>query len=112
MAKLHLMSLVCHNTEDDSGPDDARLVVQGVTRWKRRMNDGEAVNLEETVAPIEFEKRVRIDLFDDDQLDPDDHLGTTYAFAEQAGKGEFEHTFLYDWLFSYAKYVLIWKVVE
>ena len=112
MPLLKLVSLVCHDTEDSTGPDEARLVVNGVTRWRRRMNDGHAVSLDD-VKPIPFEKRARIDLFDDDSPDPDDHLGTTYALPSQQGEGEIEHTFRYKskWGGS-AKYVLIWTVEE
>lgn len=112
MPKLLLKSLVCHDTEDNTGPDEARLVVKGVTRWKKRMNDGSTANLE-SEKPISFKKRARIDLFDDDHPDPDDHLGTTYALASQVGAGECEHTFNYiSSPFSTAKYVLIWTVEE
>ena len=110
MAVLKLKSLMCLDTEDSTGPDEARLVVNGITRWRKRMNDGSTVSLKD-VKPIQFEKRARIDLFDDDYPDPDDHLGTAYALVSDLDKGEIQHTFRYkDMWGGSAKYALTWTV--
>ncbi len=105
MASLHFKSLMCIDTEDITGSDETHLVVSGTTRWRGRMNDGDAVSLN-VVKPIPFINRARIDLFDDDHPDPDDHVGTTYALLSEIGKGEIEHTFKYNAPLGSAKYVL------
>lgn len=73
---LHLKQLVCHETEDFTGPDDCylKIRVDGFLRPQlgRRMNNGETWALD---AQYKFEKGVRIELWDEDTPDDDDFLG-------------------------------------
>ncbi|HEX2974607.1 MAG TPA: hypothetical protein VHO68_01620 [Bacteroidales bacterium] len=74
------------------------------------MNDGESKDLNE-VPMKPFRYSVRIDLYDQDVggwFDKDDHLGTTYAYASDADKGEIEHTFKGDG----ANYRLTYEVLQ
>ncbi len=95
MPSVRLLSLVCNTTEDSTGPDEAYIRVKGTRVWgPNSMNDGDSADLS-GVEAIPFTDSARIELYDQDTgwLDDDDHLGTTYAYANQAGQGEKEHTF-------------------
>jgi hypothetical protein len=73
------------------------------------MNDGDVADLS-GLNPILFTRKCRIDLYDQDAgwIDDDDHLGTTYARANMAGKGEQEFDFTGDG----AHYTLIYEVLQ
>jgi hypothetical protein len=79
MPFLKLLALECHNTEDNTGPDEAYLRINGRRVWRGKINDGETRDLSD-VNRTEFVDNCRIDLYDKDfglgGLDPDDHLGT------------------------------------
>ena len=110
MAKLQLISLVCHGTEDYTGADEPYLLVKGRRIWgPESMNDNDVEDLSR-VSPISFSSKARIDLYDQDAgwLDDDDHLGTTYARASFAGRGEYEHHFRGDG----AHYTLTYQVLR
>jgi hypothetical protein len=98
--KLHLISLVCHETEDISGADDAYVRVGGQRVWgPQRMNNGDSKNLA-SVLPIEFENEAKIDLYDQDSgtslplwlvtidIDSDDFLGEYIALPSDTEAGE------------------------
>jgi len=94
MATLTLKTLTCYETEDNWGADDAYIKINGVTFWgpiKINDNQGRAINKD-----ITFTNKVWIELWDKDDLDPDDHLGTYIAWASEAGKGEQEAYFNQD----------------
>ncbi|MCW8796261.1 MAG: hypothetical protein OQK67_04280 [Chlorobium sp.] len=116
--KLHLIGLVCNETEDWSGADSAYLRVNGIRVWGPvRMNNGDAKVLTD-VPPIEFTDVAGISLFDKDSgasfvsddvpLDGDDSLGKVSIPASLAGQGEKSCVFKKDG----AHYLLIYKVVE
>jgi hypothetical protein len=105
MPRLRLISLVCHTTED-SGDDEAYLRVRGERVWGGEMSNEQEVSLE-GVPSINFSRRARIDLYDEDSPDADDHLGTTYARRSHIGQGELEHEFTGD----EAHYTLTFRVL-
>lgn len=110
MAQLRLISLVCHGTEDWTGADETYLLIAGRRVWgPESMNDSDVEDLTR-VSPIRFRRKARIDLYDQDAgwVDDDDHLGRTYAYATDAGKGEQEHDFKGDG----AHYTLTYEVIE
>jgi hypothetical protein len=89
MPFLKLIALECHDTEDNTGADEAYIRVNGRRVWKERINDGRSKDLA-GVERIEFVDNCRIDLYDEDVgtfLDPDDHLGTAYVWARQVDQG-------------------------
>lgn len=95
---LRLIELRCHRTEDWIGADEAYLRINGTTAWGPvRMNNGQSASLLHLPAS-RFRRRVRLDLYDQDfgYFDRDDHLGTAYAWAAQAGSGEQEAHFTGD----------------
>jgi hypothetical protein len=106
MANLRLISLECHTTED-SGDDEAYLRVKGVKVWGGDINSGQAVDLSGS-ALIEFNRRARIQLFDEDWPDSDDLLGTTYARRSHIGQGEIAYEFTDD----DAHYTLTFQVLR
>ena len=112
MATLRLISLVCNATEDWSGADEIYLLVKGNKIWGPESMDTspperKTKDLSE-VQSIDFAERARLDLYDEDTgfLDDDDHLGTSYAFATEAGQGTKERAFTGDG----ASYLLTYEV--
>jgi hypothetical protein len=89
MPYLKLISLECHDTEDDTGADEAYIRINGRRVWKGNINDNQSKDLG-SVERIEFTENSRIDLYDEDVggFDPDDHLGTQYVWARQVDHGE------------------------
>ena len=108
--RLKLISLVCHDTEDWTGADEAYLLVKGRRIWgPQSMNDNDAADLR-GVFPVSFTSSARIDLYDQDAgwFDNDDHLGTAYAYASQVGTGEKQVSFTK----SGASYTLFFEVIR
>ncbi len=109
MPQLKLFSLVCHGTEDWTGADEAYLLLNGQRIWgPESMNDNDVENLG-NLPTYPFQNSVRIELYDQDTggWDNDDHLGTTYARAIEAGIGEQERQFTGDG----AHYTLTYSVM-
>ncbi len=109
MPKLRLISLYCQTTEDNTGADEAYLVVNGQqVGGVNSINDREARSLT-YIEPISFTTSAEIKLYDQDTgiFDKDDHLGTLKATASQAGKGEQRGRFREDG----ADYTLTWEVL-
>src|SRR4051794_17691156 len=110
--KLRLISLYCSKTEDDAGADEPYILVNGVQAWGSEapgLNNGENADLS-AVAQIDFNTRVRVELFDRDlggELDSDDLLGKFYAGQNQRGQGELEYKFVLD----DADYTLTYEVL-
>ncbi len=98
MPKLKLLSLQCHQTEDNLGPDEPYLVVnQNVVWGPTSMGSGQSTTLQ-VVDPIEFAGNVGVQLFDQDTgfLDPDDLLGGISISGQQAGQGTRQGSFTGD----------------
>ncbi len=99
MPQLRLISLVCHTTEDSTGADETYLLLNGQRVWgPQSMNDGDPASLN-GLPQYPFQQSVRIELYDQDAggwIDKDDHLGTIYARAFEAGKGEQTREFTGD----------------
>lgn len=97
MPTLKLESLVCNTTEDYTGDDEIYISVKGKQVWgPTDMNTSPPGHKTKSIdKEVKFTKKVRIDLWDEDTGwgDDDDHLGRTYAYAEDAGKGELEYVF-------------------
>lgn len=73
---LHIKSLKCYETEDSFGADEAKLIidVDGVkTVLKRSLNDNQSWNINREFS---FSTRASVSLYDEDDPDDDDHLGT------------------------------------
>ncbi|MFF8942546.1 hypothetical protein ACF1A5_09775 [Streptomyces sp. NPDC014864] len=110
--KLRLISLFCSKTEDDTGEDEPRLIVNGVQVWGAEapgLNDRDTADLS-AVPVIEFGTRARIELFDADAggEDDDDLLGRFYVGRMQSGQGEVEYHFVED----DADYTLTYEVTS
>lgn len=99
MPKLKLISLVCEATEDYSGNDEIYLLVKGRRVWGVSDMDTSPPSKKTKdlsgVALIDFTDNARLDLYDEDTgwLDDDDHLGTNYVYASEAGQGSKERAF-------------------
>ena len=107
MPRLKLTSLYCETTEDNAGPDEAYLVVNGKRVWgPESINDREPrpVDIE-----IDFSTSAKVRLYDQDTgvWDKDDYLGEITVSANQAGQGEQQDTFTED----DANYTLYYEVV-
>src|SRR5262245_56880130 len=94
MANLRLISLECIETED-AGDDEAYLRVKGIKAWGGEINSGETADLS-GLPLIHFNRRARIQLFDEDWPDSDDLLGTTYALRSHVDQGDIEYRFTDD----------------
>jgi hypothetical protein len=97
MAKIVLTQLICNETEDNTGPDEAQLRIWADGNYqslRKSMNNGDAWNLNIT---LEFSQRVKIQLYDLDNpgfplYDDHDRLGTVTINPSQAstpGNGTF-----------------------
>jgi hypothetical protein len=106
MAKLRLISLACNTTEDNLGADETYLLVNGVKVWGASMNNNDVVDLS-GVDDLDFRSRARVELYDEDSPDDDDHLGIFYVRSGQAGRGEREYKFVED----EADYTLTYEVL-
>ena len=107
MPNLRLISLNCLETEDNWGGDHAYLKVNGILVWgPDRINDNQSRDLA-AVGNLPFEGSASIELWDKDDGDPDDHLGTNVAWASKAGAGTQEAYFNQD----DANYRLYYQVV-
>jgi len=110
---LTLKSLICHDTQDATGDDEAKLVVyvDGVrTRvWRKDMNDDDSNDRDksELVLNVAFRFRhdIRIELWDEDTgfFDSDDHLGSVIMGPQAATnvrvgfvESDASYTLLYD----------------
>ncbi|MFI8369439.1 hypothetical protein [Streptomyces sp. NPDC085466] len=83
-------ALYCSRTEDDTGEDEQRLLVNGVQVWGAEspgLNDRDTADLP-GVPPVEFGTRARVELLDSDSPDDDDLLGRFYVGRAQLGLGE------------------------
>jgi hypothetical protein len=118
--RLHLISLICNETEDITGGDSAYLRVNGQRVWGPiSMNNGFVENLS-NVPPVEFADVARVELFDKDtgasinlyigslSLDSDDLLGSYNIPGGLAGEGIRAVNFTADG----ANYTLLYQVVE
>lgn len=86
MATLKLKSIQCIETEDNWGADDAYIKVNGELVWgPNKINDGQSQIINKDIT---FVNSASIELFDKDDADPDDHLGTNIAWASEIGQGE------------------------
>jgi hypothetical protein len=92
MGNLKLISLLCNTQEDYTGSDNPYLRVKGQRVWSGRLRNGQEANLD-GVSLIQFGGRARIELWEYDSWDPDDHLGTVYASDFQIGQGDVEGRF-------------------
>ncbi|SEC43377.1 hypothetical protein [Streptomyces sp. TLI_105] len=107
--RLRLISLYCSTTEDDTGEDEQRLLVNGVQVWGAEapgLNNRETADLS-AVPLIDFNTRARVELLDSDSGDDDDLLGRFYVGRSQAGQGELEYKFTED----DADYTLTYEVL-
>jgi hypothetical protein len=87
---LQLVKLVCIQTEDSTGADEAYLRVAGTKVWSGDINDNQTKYLE-SLTPRAFTNQVLIQLYDADTgvFDSDDFLGEHMVYAWEAGQ---EHT--------------------
>ena len=86
MPNLRLKTLTCYETEDSWGSDDAYIIVNGELAWGPiKINDNQSRTINKNVG---FSAKAIIELWDKDDLDPDDRLGTQHAHANQIGQGE------------------------
>jgi hypothetical protein len=84
VATLNLKNLKCIITEDRIGADDPYLHVNGTKVWgpiKARAGDDLIIN-----EHIKFKSKAIIELWEQD-IDPDDHLGTHIISNEDLGSG-------------------------
>ena len=95
MPVLRSISLHCHITEDNTGPDEAYMTFAGNRLFgPESMNDDDIRNLEALVRPIRFRRAIRVELYDQDAgwFDNDDFLGRLEVDANHE-RGEHTHTF-------------------
>jgi hypothetical protein len=87
---LHLVKLVCIQTEDSTGADEAYIRVAGTKVWSGDINDNQTKYLD-WLAPRAFTTQALIQLYDADtgMFDSDDFLGEHTVYAWEAGQ---EHT--------------------
>lgn len=89
MATLFLDRLHCNTTEDNIGGDHAYIKVDGEQVWGPfRINNGESLDIGKQV---NFNGQVAIELWDEDDLDPDDLLGRHVVGPGAGGTLKFDN---------------------
>jgi hypothetical protein len=106
MAKLNLIKIKCHTTEDWSGADEVRLKLNNTEVWRSDMNDNDELDLG---IIRHFNYSMQVDLYDEDTgwFDDDDHFGSHSVYANEAGSGQKKMTFKADG----AHYTIWYKVI-
>jgi hypothetical protein len=90
--RLHLIKLVCHDTED-SGEDEIRLTLdldgRRVQAWRREINEDDSNPIAVSELSIDrwfdFQSTAHLELWDEDWPDADDRLGVV-AIVPQANR--------------------------
>jgi hypothetical protein len=97
MPNLRLISIFCQETEDFTGADEPKILVDGIERWRGSLNDRQSASLT-TLPLIPFTSTAKIELYDRDSggADDDDFLGSHVVRANLAGQGEQRPTFTED----------------
>jgi hypothetical protein len=72
MPTLHLTHITCVTTEDDTGPDESKIEVNGEKVWQATMNDGDSHPMD---VNVNFTDSAEVKLVDEDWPDSDDVLG-------------------------------------
>jgi hypothetical protein len=86
MATLRLISLKCNRQEDSTGDDDTYIEINnGGQFWKGRFDDGQSRTINKDFS---FVSRADIRLYEYDQYDPDDFLGSHIVTRDEQGQGE------------------------
>ncbi|MBL8085016.1 MAG: hypothetical protein JNN26_20510 [Candidatus Obscuribacter sp.] len=108
MPNLKLISLFCKDQEDDTGPDEPYLIIDGKKIDCSPMSEGDTRNLSQ-VGVFPFDGNIVVRLWDEDWPDSDDDLGTyTIKAPEQLDpERELEAQFKRD----DAEYYLRYKVL-
>ena len=105
MTTLKLKTLKCNITEDSFGADDPYLIVNGKRAWGPiKANAGDTLILNEQV---QFKGKSIVELWEQD-LDPDDHLGTHVVSDDEVGNGNTSASFKEKG----ADYELVYEVVD
>ncbi len=86
MPTLHLHNVHCFETEDNWGADHAYIIANGTHVWgPERINDNQWREIQKDVP---FISTVTIELWEKDNADPDDYLGTWVARDIELNRGE------------------------
>ena len=94
MPTLHIKNIHCIETEDNWGADHAYLYVNGEHIWgPKRINDDQWRDIK---ASVSFTEIAVIELYEKDDNDPDDYLGTWVARNNENGRGEIRAFFNAD----------------
>ncbi len=103
---VKLDRLVCLDTEDTFGSDEAFLRYNGeLVFGPRKIKEGQSRDINVT-RPIDV--RALVQLFDDDSPDGNDHLGTIEILRGEVGAGQRSVGFTGDG----ANYLLFYRVVN
>ena len=105
MAILKIRTLKCNITEDSFGADDPYLIINGKRFWgpiKAKAGDILIINEQ-----ITFKSKAIVELWEED-LDPDDHLGTHIVNDTESDNGK-STAFFKE---SGADYELVYEVSE
>lgn len=86
MATLRIISLKCNRQEDSTGDDDTYIEINNSGQfWKARFDDGQSRSINKD---FDFVSRADIRLYEYDDYDPNDYLGSHVATRDEAGQGE------------------------
>ncbi|RLA05839.1 MAG: hypothetical protein DRQ47_00095 [Gammaproteobacteria bacterium] len=105
MTTLKIKTLTCNATEDRFGGDDPYIIVNRKKVWgpiKAEAGDELIINEQ-----VDFKLTAVVELWEQD-LDPDDHMGTHVISQDNAGKGLQHFTFKY----KTASYELAYEITE
>ena len=79
---LHLIKIICYTTES-SGDDHAYLKINLAEYWRRWMGEDDSYEFGTWILMGENQGDFKIELWDDDSPDSDDHLGTHFIKREE-----------------------------
>ncbi|QDU42650.1 hypothetical protein Mal52_11170 [Symmachiella dynata] len=94
MPILRVLSLICHEQEDNTGHDDAYIRINGSDFWgPKPIHEGQPRVINKDYL---FNRRAKIGLYESDDWDPDDFLGEQMITKANVGQGEIELPFKED----------------
>ena len=103
--RLELISIHCIKTEGQVFNDNIYIKVNGDKVWQSTMAAGQKKSLR-NVGSKSFKGTIKIEVWDDDTFDPDDHIGTFEAELIDIGKERTQPL-----KYGTADYKLTYKVV-
>jgi hypothetical protein len=93
MAQIRLISLYCEETEDLTGSDEVKIVIDGDTVYTTSINDRQSKKIDKLVPMKSMESRIELLERDVGGPDDDDYLGSVSVGMNKLNAGSQDHWF-------------------